>query len=218
MSKNKILTLLTITLIPLLFQTQPRAEIAMQNYYQPLIRPGNTWTYEVLSGADSYYEVFQVLEETAEIGGETVRVLQVSRSGEDEIYSRFFYSEGQAGLRYHGYLVRARTAEGGYSEERYVFDPPITRYPAAVEIGDEIEGTGGVEVTFSTRGNAVTLQYAYELRILGFDNLTLPYGNFGSLVTEISVTMTDQISHSSRTRAGQGGFSDENRCFFRQPR
>jgi hypothetical protein len=92
------------------------------------------------------------------------------------------------------------------------YSPPVTLLPATGKVGDTISASSSISILFEPEGYAPdTLYYTdtYTLEIVGFENITVPLGNFDALKVQISrsISGTNYNLYESYTLTEIGWFA-----------
>ena len=168
----------------------------------PQFVPGNAKTWV----EDGRYTIQTVLSGTVEVNG--IQTTVIEETGGNYPGRRFYYSIDATGYYHHRTFVPNAYLEGvGFADTTGTYSPPVLLSPPILSIGQTINGKSGlvVQVVTKTQGTAsfvYTFEYSYTL--VGFENVTVPLGNFDAL----KVTSTEKIygtnygKSESSTRTG----------------
>ena len=154
---------------------------------EPEFVDGNTWTY-LENGVD--YVTKTVLPGTVYINGVQTKVIKTSEgkcSG-----CKAYLSEDANGFYFHRSFEPNIDIDGGEADMTITLSPPM-KINKTVNVGDIINGTGTLSMTLSGLGT-YNLTYSYTFKIIGFENITVPLGNFDTVKTELQFTFSGTIN------------------------
>ena len=166
------------------------AAFTAEPYYQAEFVDGNTWTY-LENGVD--YVTKTVLPGTVYINGVPTKVIKTS--GGKCSGCKEYLSKDANGLYVHRSFEPNIDIDGDKADMTMTLSPPL-KINKTVNVGDIIKGTGALSMALSGL-DTYNLTYSYTFKIIGFENITVPLGNFDTLKTEMSFTFSGTINGES---------------------
>jgi len=156
----------------------------MEPYSTPAFVPGNSKTYI----EDGKYTIATVLPGTVEVNGTLTTVSQQTGGGLPGLLD--YYSKDATGYYSHrGFMPNVYVEGVGIGDMTITFYPPALESPPFLNIGQTISGESGVEAKYESASIGTVflyLTFEYSFTAVGFENISVPLGNFNALKIVLS--------------------------------
>lgn len=171
----------------------------MEPYYEADFKDGNTWT--IRKNGVTYSET--ILTGTINIDGVSTKVLL--QTGGEYSGGKEYQSMDDTGFYLNRIYLPDEYIEGlGFADITTTFIPPLKQSDKIVDIGQLLQSTGTAHYVVSG-STTITfdVDYDYKIKAVGYENVTVPYGNFFALKVQISLALSgwvgDEYFSSSET-------------------
>jgi len=181
--------IMTLALFCISFASVSYASINMEPYYEVGFKDGNTWTIRMNGVTHST----SILPGVVYINGVSTKVLL--QTGGEYSGSKEYQSMDDTGFYLHRVYAPDVYLEGfGFADITTTLIPPLKQSDKIVDIGQLIQSTGTAhyEVSGSTP-ITFDVDYDYEFKAVGYENVTVPFGNFFALKVQRSLAFSGWV-------------------------
>lgn len=184
---KKIIICSLFSLFLLSLSSTSWAVIDLSSYFEPEMNDGYTWTY-IENGLN--YVTETVLPGVTYLN--SIAYKAEKTSGGEQSGSVAYYWLDSTGYTIARVFVPDIFVSGyGFVDGTEDFIPPA-KFPTYVNEGDMTTLSGNMNLSYSGFGTYL-FRYTYSFKIVGFENITVPFGNYDALKIQTELKLTGYI-------------------------